>query len=118
MARLLIKVEEYTHPDPDIDRRGAYKRGDVVVIMPDGHVWGGAEGPPKFKQVDLPGTPEDYAYLLTAPLDRPNDLASAAALQIPRIARLLKQAKIPKVRLRRRYSVDLDSNDVTDKLRN
>lgn len=43
MARLLVKAIDHTHPATDIDRQGAYKRGDVVVVMPDGHVWGRAE---------------------------------------------------------------------------
>lgn len=117
MARLLIKAVDYTHPDPDKDRRAAYKRGDVVVVMPDGHVWGGAEGPPKFVQMDVPGPAEDYTYLLTAPVDTPADMTSKAALRVPKIARLLKHVKTPAMRLRRRYSFDIDTQHVADKLR-
>ena len=39
----------------DKDRRGNYKRGDPVVIMPDGHIWGREEGLPKFFIVKIPG---------------------------------------------------------------
>lgn len=45
---ILVKAEDHTHPDPVKDRRGAYKKGDVVVVKPDGHPWGTKEGPPRF----------------------------------------------------------------------
>lgn len=51
---ILVKSEDHTHPDPEKDRKGAYKKGDVVVVMPDGHVWGTKEGPPKFVRVLCP----------------------------------------------------------------
>lgn len=37
------------------DRRGCYKLGDPVVVMPDGHEWGAEEGLPKFYIVKIPG---------------------------------------------------------------
>ena len=46
MARLLVKAVDYVHPDPIIDKQAAYKRGDVVAVLPDGHVFGRMEGPP------------------------------------------------------------------------
>lgn len=54
MAELLIKAIDHTHTVPEKDRRGCYKRGDVVVVMPDGHEWGRKEGPPKFQVVKIP----------------------------------------------------------------
>jgi len=55
MAELLIKAVDATIPDPTKDQRGCYKRGDIVVVMPDGHTWGKEEGLPKFVIVKIPG---------------------------------------------------------------
>lgn len=55
MAELLIKAIDHIHPDPETDRRGAYKKGDIVLVMPDGHSWGNKEGPPLFVRVAVPG---------------------------------------------------------------
>lgn len=54
MAELLIKAIDATHKDPVKDKAGSYKRGDVVVVMPDGHVWGKEERLPKFMVVKIP----------------------------------------------------------------
>lgn len=42
MAELLVRVRDVTHPDPALDRLQS-KRGDVVVICPDGWSWGREE---------------------------------------------------------------------------
>lgn len=57
MAELLVKAVDATHADPEKDRRGCYKRGDVVVVREDGHAWGRKEGAPKFRVVKVPGVP-------------------------------------------------------------
>lgn len=43
MAELLVKAVDAVHADAVKDARGSYKRGDVVVVMPDGHTWGREE---------------------------------------------------------------------------
>lgn len=55
MAEFLVKAQEYTHPDPEKDRRGVHKKGDIIVVKPDGHEWGAAEGLPTFVLVKVPG---------------------------------------------------------------
>ena len=55
MAEFLIKAVDATIPDPTKDRAGCYKRGDVVVVMPNGHEWGKEEGPPSFIILKIPG---------------------------------------------------------------
>ena len=55
MARLLIVAQSATHTDPTKDRTGCYKRGDPVIAMPDGHVFGNGQQWPKFAIIDLPG---------------------------------------------------------------
>ena len=63
MAEILVKAVDYTHPDPDKDRRGAYKRGYPVVVMPDGHAWGGRERLPRFVVIKFPGVATDNPRL-------------------------------------------------------
>lgn len=55
-AEFLVKAVDVTHKDPVKDR-GCYKRGDVVVVFPDGHEWGKEERLPKFMVVKIPGLP-------------------------------------------------------------
>lgn len=59
MAQILVKAVDATHPDPEKDRRGCYKRGMPVVVMPDTHTWGREEGLPKFVIIKIPGVPAD-----------------------------------------------------------
>lgn len=54
MAEFLIKAVSATHADAVKDARGSYKRGDVVVVMPDGHPWGSSERLPKCVVVKIP----------------------------------------------------------------
>lgn len=59
MAEMLMKAIDYTHPDPEIDRKGAYKKGMVVVVENDGHSWGNEECLPKFTIIKLPNVSKD-----------------------------------------------------------
>lgn len=50
MAELLVRaLDNLGGPET-----GLYKRGMPVVVMPDGHVWGAAEGLPGFWIIKLP----------------------------------------------------------------
>lgn len=64
MAEFLIKAVDHVHPDPEIDASGAYKKGDIVVVVGDGELTGSGEGPPKFVKIKVPGlareTVENY----------------------------------------------------------
>lgn len=66
MAELLIKAVDATHPDPVKDLRGCYKKGDVVVIKPDGWSWGKEElKKEKFYILRIPDKkPEELEYLV------------------------------------------------------
>lgn len=55
MAELLVLAVNRTHPDPEKDRRGIHKKGDIIVVKPDGHTWGAGEGLPTFVRVLCPG---------------------------------------------------------------
>jgi len=50
---ILIRALDNTHPDPDIDRSGCYKKGDIVHIAEPLHIWGTKEGLPGFIQVNV-----------------------------------------------------------------
>lgn len=65
MAELLVVAVSASHADPEKDRRGCYKRGDVAVVMEDGHAWGRKEGAPKFRVVKVPGVPAARLRYLT-----------------------------------------------------
>ena len=54
MAELLIKAQSANHADATKDRRGCYKRGMPVCIMPDGWSWGTEETLPKFVIIKIP----------------------------------------------------------------
>lgn len=47
-VEILVVAIGSTHADPDKDRRGSWKRGDLVAAMPGGHIWENGEVPPKF----------------------------------------------------------------------
>lgn len=118
MARLLVKAVDYTHTDPEIDKRGAYKRGDVVVVMPDGHVWGNAEDLPKFERVDLPGASvAEVQYLINAEVQTLEEITSIALRKNKRLLRLVSKIKERDVKTRRRYQINLASKAITDKTR-
>lgn len=75
MAELLVKAVDATHSDPTKDAKGCYKRGDVVVIMPDGWQWGALELLPpaqggKFVVVKLPGVDAERAQKYLASTTR------------------------------------------------
>ena len=56
MAELLVLAKAgYTNPDPEKDRRGCYKKGDIVHVSDDGHEWGAKETLPSFVVVKVPG---------------------------------------------------------------
>lgn len=59
MAELLVRTVDAAHADPAKDR-WCYKRGDAVLVMPDGHGWGRMESKPVWvaegrDPVDWPG---------------------------------------------------------------
>lgn len=73
MAELLIKARDAEHPDPAKDRRGCFKRGDVVCVMPDGHEWGAKEGLPRFVRVRVQNTAVEDVQALIEPQDDDDD---------------------------------------------
>lgn len=55
MAEFLIYAKSNTHSDKEKEAAGCYQRGDIVVVMPDGHPWGAQETLPTFFVLKIPG---------------------------------------------------------------
>lgn len=98
MAELLVVAIDAAHDDPEKDRRGCYKRGDVVVTEDDGYEWGRKEGPPKFVVLHV----QDTDKAVVAPL---------AEMQYDDDAGqpVTDTEGLPAVFRRRRWRVDLDA---------
>lgn len=117
MAELLIAARDNIHPNPEKDRCGCYKRGMVVVVADDGHVWGReesksvwiAEGrdpaqwPGKFVIVRLPGLPAEKARELLA--EQMEDDAGVPTIQPGSI--LHSDGPYPQRFRRRRWRLDI-----------
>ena len=104
MAELLILNRDAT------TEQRSYKRGDIVVVMDDGHEWGGAEGLPDFVRASLPGVPRAMlADVVTMPHEIPAaELAPSAVRAIPRLYASYKREHPPEGITRRRYRVPLE----------
>jgi hypothetical protein len=70
MAEILIKAE-----DTDVAESSKnWRRGDPIVVMPDGHTWGKSECLPKFAVLKLPGlSVEEVKDLIEPETDGVND---------------------------------------------
>jgi hypothetical protein len=69
MAEFLVKARDPIDLPKDEEKRNrCYRRGDIVVVMPDGHEWGKEERLPKFMVVKIPGLSVETAkkYIISA----------------------------------------------------
>lgn len=98
MAELLIKAIDATHGDAEKDRRGCYKRGDVVIVQDDGHEWGRKEGLPKFVVLHVQNTARGVVDRLAEQQD--DDDAGQPQLD---------SDGAPSVFRRRRWGINLDA---------
>lgn len=101
MAEILI-----LNRDATAEQR-SYKRGDIVVVMPDGHQWGNSEGLPDFVRASLPGIP---AASIGSSLILPHEtvaaeLAPSAVRAVPRLYAGYCREHPPERITRRRYRV-------------
>ena len=56
MSELLVKLTDNRNlNDPVADIEGCWKRGDPVIMKPDGWQWGSGEGPPDFTVIKFEG---------------------------------------------------------------
>lgn len=100
MAELLI-----LNRDATAEQR-SYKRGDIVVVMPDWHQWGNAEGLPDFVRASLPGVAPEMVDALTLPHQiEAAELAPTAVRAMPGLHRRYARAHPPERITRRRYRV-------------
>ena len=115
MCELLVKAIDAIHPDPTIDKAGCYKTGDVVAVREDNHIWGNKElDEAKFKLLKYPGVSvSDMQYLLN---EEKEQIKSSAALKIPALLKHIQQQERKTIN-RTRYSIDLTTQQITDKAR-
>jgi hypothetical protein len=109
MAELLIKARNAQHDDPDTDRRGSYKRGDVVVVMPDGHQWGAKEGLPNFVKIKIPG----LDHVAIAELASEQDEDDAGQPYYEPGSAILAEGPVLSIYRRRRWRILVDNIPVT-----
>lgn len=63
MAEILVRAVDNTNARSARDDAMCYKRGDVVCVKPDDHLWSEQERSERFVVLRVPGEPEDYAHL-------------------------------------------------------
>lgn len=97
MAELLVRVRDKVSPDPYLNVR-LTKRGDVIVVMPDGHDWAADELRNRdWRIVKVPGLSMVEAEAMT--VEEPHD---------PERSRMM---------LRRWFRLDVDSVDLPQRAR-
>lgn len=99
MVELLVKMISVTHPDSEKDKRGCYKRGDVVEVRRAGANYGKEECLPKFIVVRLTDISYEDALELTKP--ETQDVFDPINPQ-----QFLRHETLT----RRRYKFDIDKN--------
>lgn len=110
MAQALIKAVDHVHPDPEVDRQGSHKRGDIIAVRPNGHQWGSKEGPPRFVVVTVPDSWLDDDNEYQGPLQESRgEVVPRSARGLRRLARRIARKKERRVQRRHRWSVDLDN---------
>lgn len=68
MAEALVRIRN-KRVTADTELHRASLRGDVVVVMPDGHAWGSGEtSNPEWRILRFPGLPAEALAEYTAPL--------------------------------------------------
>lgn len=116
MAEALVMANsDYTHPDPDIDRRGVHKRGDIIIIKPDGHPWGGAElDTNKFFIISVPDSwltdANEYGGVLIQSRAQATPFAIRKSARMERLHNAARR-HLRKTLKRHRYSLDLDNGN-------
>ncbi len=83
MAEFLIKARDPLDlPKDEESRERCYRRGDIVVVMEDGHEWGKEERLPKFVVIKVPGLPVDKARAYIEPYYTDTGLVDQNSLPI------------------------------------
>jgi hypothetical protein len=63
MAEILVRAVDGSCPEFAANSR----RGNIIVVQPDGHIWGNAECPPEYFIVKIPGLSDTTTRSKTAP---------------------------------------------------
>ena len=115
MAEALIKATDYTHPNAFLDSGESFKRGDVVLVKPDGYEWSLRErDPERFVIISVPDTWLE-ADMIQSVKESLNKRLSPALRRMG-LAKSLKRQLEQETKFIRRFAVDLDNdNTVIDK---
>ena len=85
MARLLVRAIDNFHPNYSLadQYKVSYLTDDIVKIMPDGHVWGDKEQPPRFYHADVVGTVAELKHLES--IHQGTSIMPLSAQQVPKL---------------------------------
>lgn len=89
----------------------AFRAYDVVAVYPDDHVWSPGSGEACFIRFEMPGTVEDFAYLVDGEPSTLRDDYPLAMLRIPRLYRAMRHNETKDIEPTRRFrgwSMDAD----------
>ena len=115
MCELLVKAVDANHPDPVINLAGCYKRGDVVAIRENGFQWGSGElDTNMFSIISMPDKSVGEMKHMLYSNDKP--IPKTAALKIPALRKLVSQGMRDTIN-RKRFSIDITTQQITDKAR-
>ena len=112
MAEFLVKVSSNTNPDPEKDRRGCYKRGYVVSVVRDGHVWGLEESKQAWIAAGRdPALWPNHFYIIRVPTVTYEQVMALATSQVCDDAGvpLVDENGIPIIFRRREYYLNIDT---------
>lgn len=114
MARLVVRIHDNSHPDPNLDRLRT-KPGDVVEVCEDGHFFADAEYA-VYRIINVPGVPAvEFEHLKAAVLDADENMIIRRKLSLDRVA---LEAEIAKVRAGLRAPLAAPDVEAATKARN
>jgi hypothetical protein len=70
MAEFLLELKDKTNAAEPVKNNQLYRRGDVIVIMPDGHPWSVIEKEAlEWRILQAPGDPEAFVSLVQSEIN-------------------------------------------------
>ena len=120
MAEALIMARDNVNNSlsPEDQIKALHKKGDIIVVKPDGWQWGGAERDVrKFIIVNVPDSYLNNGY--EAAMDEQiHERQSIAMRRVKRLSRMASEVQRRESLMRHRYAIDtLNQNQLVDKRR-
>lgn len=82
MAELLIKAQEPWNNDDPKAPANRTRKGDIIVVKPDGWKWGKEENPPRFMVMQIPELKYEDAKKFEDPLVDDKDIENSIVLKL------------------------------------